>query len=287
MSAVQYDGGYPFVPNPRAIRFSPQIGRHPRSAALARSIVVAMRALIDLVLPTSCAGCGDPAGPACPHCLRGLTGPARWTRPEPAPPGLPPVATIAAYDGSVRGLLIAYKEHGSAGLARPLGAALARSVALAVDSRSNPIVLVPVPSSGRQCRRRGADVVADLAAWAARGLRAIGRRAHVVRALRHVRVVADSAGLDARARAANAIGALGLRRGAGPLLAGQTVVIVDDLVTTGVSFAEAARVLRAATATVVGAATVAATGRQQLPFAAGGRGIGSPAAQPHRRGLRC
>jgi len=246
-----------------------------------------MRALLDLVLPARCAGCGEPAGPGCRRCLRALTAPPRWTRPQPPPPGLPPVAAIAAYDGHVRDLLVAYKEHGSAELARPLGAALGRAIAHALGRCAGPVVVVPVPSSTRQCRRRGADVVADLAGWAARELRATGRRADAVRALRHTRVVADSAGLDARARAANAAGALGLRRGAGPLVAGRTVVIVDDLITTGVSLAEAARVLRAATATVVAAATIAATSRRQPRFDPGDRGIRSPAAQPHRRGLPC
>ncbi|MDQ1684466.1 MAG: hypothetical protein QOC82_1203 [Frankiaceae bacterium] len=253
-----------------------------------------MRALLDLVLPAGCAGCGEPGGPACPRCLRALSAPASWTRPDPAPPGLPAVAAIARYDGAVRGLLLAYKEHGSVSLARPLGAALARSLVLVMSvlAGAGPVVVVPVPSSGRQCRRRGADVVADLAAWAARELPAAGRRVQVVRALRHVRAVADSAGLDARARAANAVGAIGLRRAAAPYVAGRPVVIVDDLVTTGVSLAEAARALRAASATVIGAATIAATGRRGTGPTRdrrelGGTGIRSPAAQLHGRALRC
>jgi len=252
-----------------------------------------MRALLDLVLPAKCAGCGGPAGPGCPRCLDALAAPARWTRPVPAPPGLPPVATVAPYDDPVRPLLIAYKEHGAVALCRPLGAALARAVALVTSQLPTlngkgprPVVLVPVPSSVRQSRRRGADVVAELAARAAGELRAAGRTVQVVRALRHVRAVADSAGLDASARAANAVGAFGLRRGAGPLVAGRVVVLVDDLVTTGASLSESAHVLRVASASVVAAATVAATGRRTLGSQVGGQGIRSPAAQPRRRGLR-
>jgi predicted amidophosphoribosyltransferase len=220
-----------------------------------------MRALLDLVLPMACAGCGGVSGPACPGCLGLLAGPARWTRPRPAPAGLPAVSTAAAYAGPVRNLLIAYKEHAASGLARPLGEALARAVAFGA-SGGRDVVMVPVPSAASQCRRRGGDVVADVAAVARRRLRAEGRPVAVVRALRHVRDVADSAGLDARARAANAAGALGLRRGAAVQLAGRTVVVVDDLVTTGVSLVEATRVLQAAGAVVVCGATVAATSRR-------------------------
>jgi len=248
-----------------------------------------MRALLDLVLPARCAGCGGPAGPGCSRCLDALAAPAWWTRPVPAPPGLPPVATVAPYDDPVRSLLIAYKEHGAVSLARPLGAALARAVALVTShlATSRPVVLVPVPSSDRQSRRRGADVVTELGAWAARELRATGRSVQVVRALRHVRTMADSAGLGASARAVNASGALGLRRGAAAVLAGRTVVVVDDLVTTGASLRESTHVLRAASASVVAAATVAATARRPLGSQLGGQGIRSPAAQPQSWGLRC
>ncbi|MDQ1747559.1 MAG: hypothetical protein QOD07_1822 [Frankiaceae bacterium] len=246
-----------------------------------------MRALLDLVLPARCAGCGDPAGPGCPGCLRALSGPARWTRPDPCPAGLPPVATVAAYGGPVRGLLIGYKEHGVSGLARPLGGALARSLLLARGPGAGAVVVVPVPSSGRQCRRRGADVVVEIAARAVRELRALGHRVQLVRALRHVRAVADSAGLGAHARVANVVGALAVRRGAGPLVAGRTVVLVDDLVTTGVSLAESARVLRAASATVLAAATIAATTRRAHAPGVAAAGLGSPAAQQRGWGLRC
>jgi predicted amidophosphoribosyltransferase len=83
--------------------------------------------------------------------------------------------------------------------------------------------------------------------------------------LAQARPVADQAGLGARARQQNLAGALRLRR---PIKAG-AVVIVDDLVTTGSSLTEAARVLRAAGMPVLGAATVAATVRLQAPHPGG------------------
>jgi len=45
-------------------------------------------------------------------------------------------------------------------------------------------------------------------------------------------------------------------------LSGAPVIIVDDLITTGASLAEAARTLRSSGANVLAAATVAATQRR-------------------------
>jgi len=78
-----------------------------------------------------------------------------------------------------------------------------------------------------------------------------------VPALEHRRRVADQAGLTATDRAANLTGALQARLD----LHGVRVIIVDDVVTTGATLAEAARALRAAGAEVLAAAVIAATER--------------------------
>lgn len=85
----------------------------------------------------------------------------------------------------------------------------------------------------------------------------------VVAALRHVRRVADQAGLDARGRAANLAGALAVRREAQPRLEGRPVVLVDDVLTTGATLAEAARALSSAGVSVCAGAVLAATPRSR------------------------
>ena len=82
----------------------------------------------------------------------------------------------------------------------------------------------------------------------------------VLLALTQGRRVADQAGLRAAARRENLFGAFRLRK---PVEG--AAVLVDDLVTTGSSLTEAARVLRSARINVLGASTVAATVRLRPP----------------------
>jgi predicted amidophosphoribosyltransferase len=119
------------------------------------------------------------------------------------------------------------------------------------------VSLVPVPSAARAVRERGFDATAALARTAARRLRP-WYRAAMVQVLVQAAGVRDQSGLDARARRANLRDAFRLRG----RLPDRPVILVDDLVTTGSSLTEAARVLDRAGAYVLGAATVAATERK-------------------------
>lgn len=183
-------------------------------------------------------------------------------RPSPCPAGLPPVWVVAAYDGRVRELLLGFKERGAAGLARSLAGPIAAAVQAVLDGSTGPVALVPVPSTSRSVRERGDDVVMLLARSAARQLRVAGVEARAVSLLEHRRSVADSAGLSAVQRLANLRGALALRPGRGALWQGRSVVIVDDVVTTGATLCEASTALRAGNVVVRGAAAVAATHRR-------------------------
>ncbi len=216
--------------------------------------------LLDLVVPVVCAGCGADRELLCRPCLSELSGAGRLVRPSPVPSGLPALAAAAPYDGVVRSALIAHKERGVLRLAGPLGAALATAVTAlpGVGAAPRPLHLVPVPSRPAVVRARGHDSTARIAAAAARRL---GPGVRVARLLRQGRRVADQSGLGAQARARNLAGALQVR---GPAGAGRPVVVVDDLVTTGASLAEAARVLRGHGFVVLGAAVVAATARRSL-----------------------
>ena len=183
------------------------------------------------------------------------------TTPDPCPAGFPPTVTSSPYDPMLRSMIIAHKERQAYGLTAPLGDRLAISVRALLAARGfrpdQDLILVPVPSARHAVRERGFDATAALARRAARQLRA-DSPVTVRIALAQTRGVRDQAGLDARTRRANLAGGFRLRR---RLPAGQPVVVVDDLVTTGSSLTEAASVLRRAGAAVLGAATVAATER--------------------------
>lgn len=216
-----------------------------------------MRDLLDLLFPAVCAGCGRADSVVCGPCGAALRQPPTPRPPTPCPPGLPAPYAVASYAGATRALVLAYKERDVVALTKPLAAALGSAVRAALAACDVPALVVPVPSTRAARRRRGYDPVERL-------VRAAGARP-VLRALTHVRAVRDSAGLSADARRHNLHGALAVRDSARGLIVGQHVVLVDDVVTTGATLAEAARALREAGADVVAAAVIAATVRASRP----------------------
>ncbi len=183
---------------------------------------------------------------------------AALTRPVPTPAGLPPVVAATAYRGAVRRALVAYKDAERRDLAGVLAELLADAVAPFVQA-CGPLVLVPAPSSPRARRVRGDAPIETLARRAAA---LVEPRPIVVRALRVRRHVVDQAGLGAADRAANLSGAYAVRPRSGGALTGRKVVLVDDVVTTGTTLAEASRALAEQRIDVVGASVVAATLRR-------------------------
>lgn len=225
-----------------------------------------MRQLIvpaaDLLLGARCAGCGGPALLLCRACGSAIR-PAPFAVSGLSAPGLRPadVPSVAsgAHASTLRRVVLAWKEEGVSRLTDVLAHHLAASVVAHAVS-PGPVLLVPVPTSRRSRRVRGSDLVDELARAAVRLLREAGVDAEVEQALRYARATRDQAGLDASARQANLAGAFRSRpdrpRGTGD------VVVVDDVLTTGATAAEAVRALTAAGRRPVGVAAIAATPRR-------------------------
>jgi predicted amidophosphoribosyltransferase len=228
--------------------------------------------LADLVLPSPCAGCGAERVAlrfgACADCAAALEALTPYpTTPVPPPPGMPACSAVGPYAGPLRSALLAYKEKGRHRLARPLGVLLAAAVADAAVRGGGgpgvPVLIVPVPSTASAARQRHGDHMARLAAHAVRRLRTEGWHADVARPMRAL-PRPDSASLDTAARAAVAENSLRIRplrirvlRRAPAMK--NTLIVVDDIVTTGVTLAAVTARLGEVNMQVAGAAVLAAT----------------------------
>lgn len=218
----------------------------------------------DLLLGASCPGCGRAALTLCRPCGEAIRPDPQivWPSPTPTllrePPCVIPVAG-GVNAGVLRAALIGWKEEGRFGLTSPLAHLLAAAVGELVEP-GRAILIVPVPTSRRSKRARGADVVDELARASARLLRRTGADVRVGQALTYTRATDDQAGLDAEQRESNLRGAFRLRSVSA--LAGREVIVVDDILTTGATVTEAVRVLSDAGHRPVGIAVVAATPRR-------------------------
>ncbi|MEV4625668.1 ComF family protein [Micromonospora sp. NPDC049523] len=225
--------------------------------------------LADLVLPAECAGCRltrtELRHGVCPRCAGALQAlrPAP-VRPTPAPPGLPGCVALGAYQGELREMLLAYKERGRHSLARPLGRLLAEVVAEAAGA-PRPVLLIPVPTTAQAIRARHGDHLRRLARHAGQRLRAAGWPVALGAPLRAL-PRPDSATLDTAGRAAAAQRAFAVRARRLPAVrrsgAGRFVVVLDDIVTTGVTLAAVSDSLRSVGLRVDAAAVLAATSRR-------------------------
>lgn len=195
------------------------------------------------VLASCCAGCDAPGELLCAACADELL-----ARPRLLTTGAGlPVHAALSFDGVAARCIRRLKEDGETMLARPLAHALAAAVTLAVGAAPDA-QLTPMPTSASAFRRRGyrvPDLLIRCAGWAPSRLLALTRS------------TADQRGLTREERARNVHASMRVRHARDA----RCVVLIDDVVTTGATLDEAARALRTAGITVVGAATLAATER--------------------------
>jgi predicted amidophosphoribosyltransferase len=226
-------------------------------------------AALDLALPQECVACHRAGAQLCAGCAAPLLARPRLSWPSPPPSGLPPPYATSDYDGPTRSAIIAYKERRQRGLLPILSRALARAARFAWSAHTDhmstkpaaQVLLVPVPSARAAVRARGHDPAAALAWASVREMRRAGIPALRVPVLHHARVVRDQAALSAVARSENLAGAFAVSQPLVPLVYGREVLLVDDVVTTGATLAEAARAIRAVGAEPRAAAVIGATRR--------------------------
>jgi ComF family protein len=144
----------------------------------------------------------------------------------------------------LRAIVHALKYEGRRSLARPLGRLMRERGADMLDGAS---CAVPVPLHASRRRHRGFNQAADLARHL--GLPVVG-------ALRRDRATEAQAGLPAGRRHRNVQGAFAATRAARALHS-HTVVLVDDVSTTGATLDACARALKDAGVSEVRALTAA------------------------------
>lgn len=206
-----------------------------------------LSALVDLVLPVVCGGCGRPGEQWCARCAARAADVPRAVTPR-VDTGVP-VWAQGPYRDPLRGAIVGVKEHGRRDLVEPLGAALAHALVTLARWGEVPdvgrLVLIPAPTRAAAARRRGGDPVEAYCRAAARHL---GAGVTVAPVLRTAGWVRDSAGLSAGARHANLRGAISVRANRARALVDRDAafVLVDDVITTGATAAESVRMLATA-----------------------------------------
>lgn len=191
-----------------------------------------MRSILDLLVPTYCAGCDTPGTDWCTDCAGSLT-----VFPV-SRPGLSEAYALAEYAGPARRAVLAYKEKGRHELSTMLGGALATALP---TIRAGPFTLVPAPSRPSAARARYGQHMTAVARACAAALTRAGHRASVAPVLRLSGRARDSVGLSPAARVANLRGRLRCT-GRAPTSA----VLLDDVITTGATATACATALQEA-----------------------------------------
>ncbi len=206
--------------------------------------------ILDVLFPQRCAACDgpDPGSEGfCFPCAVSLT-PLHDTAADAVDRGLRILAPDA-YGAALADAIVRMKHAGRPETARLLaGRITARWPAPPIPGAA----LVPVPLHPRDQRARGYNQAALLAGHLA------GAWDLPVRdVLRRTRRSGGQGGRDPAGRQAAVAGAFAVRSRALQRLGGRPVLLVDDVVTTGATARETARVLRAAGVRLAGAVVVA------------------------------
>jgi len=238
----------------------------------------ASRTLLDLVLPPRCLRCGAlvaESGALCGDCFSAatfITAPlcARCGAPfgdawddtdgvagnhalvcrvcRRHPPAYNRARAVLVYDDHSRALLLAFKHGDRTDAAGPLGAWMARAGAPLLATTD---LIVPVPlHRWRLWRRRY-----NQAALLARALAQASGRPWNPMALARPRATPSQGGRGRADRKTNVRGAFHVT--CPERVSGQRVLLVDDVLTTGATVEECARVLRRAGASTVDVLTLA------------------------------
>jgi len=192
---------------------------------------------IEMIHPPVCHQCGLPLdAPGADHPCR-------------IPPPLDGLRACAFHSGPLREAIHDLKYRDLTALATPLGRLMAGAWP-ALDGEWLPQAVVPVPLHSHRQRQRGYNQSALLA----RQLAAVLQLPLLDGVLHRVKATVPQVDLDAEQRRLNVLDAFRCQPGS---MAGQAVLLVDDVCTTGATLASACQALKEAGASCVLAYTLA------------------------------
>ncbi len=217
----------------------------------------AFRSVTDFIFPPECLICrsGIPGEDIlCPECRGAVERAAERYRPPPRSiDGVDDICVLLPYDDTARTLVHALKYHGMPSVGVWLGGLAGAKAAERIPESAHALI-VPVPLHPAKLLSRGYNQSERLAHGAA------GSTGYSVREdlIARTRETPTQTALDEFARRKNVAGAFeftGRQR-----LAGETVIIIDDVLTTGSTVSECATALKQGGAGTVIAAVAATPG---------------------------
>jgi ComF family protein len=250
-----------------------------RSAASAAAVLA--QGLFTALFPSDCRLCSTPLTnisrlPVCPSCLLAMvpisastceicgerlgvdySASANQICPacQESRPHFTKAAAYGAYDGGLRELIHLLKYEQVAPAAGVLGHMLAEAIQK-LSPIADSILVIPVPLHRSKRRQRGFNQ-AELIARAALKINALPSAKLAGDVLERTRPTVSQIGLTRPQRVENIRGAFRVRHPS--RVSGRNIVLVDDVLTTGTTVSECARILRKAGAEKVWIATVART----------------------------
>jgi ComF family protein len=203
---------------------------------------VSITPLLNFVLPSRCASCDKPGSDLCDQCLSEISIELHEFQIH----GLPGFA-VTKYTPLISNVLVAFKEKGQFALSKTLAALFSEAISL-LPKFESPVYLVPAPSSPENFARRGFQPALLLATEIAKN----HPEFRVLNSIVFSRKVQDQVGLSGSQRLANLESSMKLNQS----VTGRVCYLVDDVVTTGATATQAARVLLLGGAQVAGILTL-------------------------------
>lgn len=205
-------------------------------------------ALWNLLFPRGCSGCCAADYVLCSSCWQCFD---NWQVLKNSQTLMGYCYACAVYQENVKRAILAWKDHQDVACDRPFGQALSALILAVIVPQLRKyhirrMLIVPLPSSRRSVRQRGRYHLDPLVSMIVKQLQNAGIQSCVVHALamsRQIRKKSVQTMGGARARAQRSADAFVLTK---DCLRGSTVIVVDDIMTTGSTMNAGIKVLRSA-----------------------------------------